>query len=106
VTTTEVYVSDAPTIPKGGDHLKGGPEEDGELHQIENPQLDKALTVVKGHCAIGPESKIAEDGRQGLEHTRAVRMAIYNEGERDIANVRVILASDGIFAVDMADTRV
>jgi hypothetical protein len=99
-------VSDASTIPKDDDHLKGGPEEDAERHQIENPKLAKALTVVKEYCAIGRESKIAEDGRQALEHTRAVRMAIYNVGERDIANVRVILASYGIFAVDMADTRV
>jgi hypothetical protein len=30
-------------------------------------------------------------------------MAIYNVGERDISNVRIILASYGIFAVDMAD---
>jgi hypothetical protein len=30
-------------------------------------------------------------------------MAIYNVGERDIVNVRVILASFGIFAVDMTD---
>jgi hypothetical protein len=30
-------------------------------------------------------------------------MAIYNVGERDIGTVRVILASFGIFAADMAD---
>jgi hypothetical protein len=30
-------------------------------------------------------------------------MAIYNVGEKDISNVRVILASFGIFAVDMAE---
>jgi hypothetical protein len=30
-------------------------------------------------------------------------MAIFNVGERDIANARVILASFGIFAVDMTD---
>ena len=38
-----------------------------------------------------------------MEHTRAVRMAIYNLGERDIDAVRVILASYGIFAVNMTD---
>jgi hypothetical protein len=54
-------VSDASTIPKDGDHLKGGPGEDGELYQIENPKLDKALAVVKEYCTIGPESKIAEE---------------------------------------------
>jgi hypothetical protein len=69
--------SDASTIPKDGDHLKEGPEEDVELYQIENPKLAKALTVVREYCAIGRESKIAEDGRQApLEHTRAVRMTI------------------------------
>jgi hypothetical protein len=30
-------------------------------------------------------------------------MVIFNVGERDISNVRVILASFGIFAIDMAD---
>jgi hypothetical protein len=47
--------------------------------------------------------KKAENGRQALEHTRAVRMAIYNVGERDIETVRVILASFGIFAANMMD---
>jgi hypothetical protein len=90
-------VSDASTIPKDGDHLEEGLVENVERYQIENPKLARALTVVKEYCAIGRESKSAEDGRQ------AVRMAIYNVGERDIANVRVILASFGIFAVDMTD---
>jgi hypothetical protein len=96
-------VSDASTIPKDGDHLEGGPEEDEGPYQIRNPQLDKAIAVVKEYRAIGPEKQIAEDGRQALEHTRAVRMAIYNAGERDIGTVRVILASYGIFAASMAD---
>ena len=52
-------VSDALTIPKDGDHLKGGPEEDVERHQIKSPKLARALTVVKGYCAIGRESKIS-----------------------------------------------
>ena len=59
--------------------------------------------MIKEYCAIGQASKSAEDGRQALEHTRAVRMAIFNVGERDISNVRVILASFGIFAIDMTD---
>jgi hypothetical protein len=96
--------SDAPTIPKDDGHLKEGLEEVVERNQTENPKLARALAVIKGgHCAIGQESKSAEDGRQALEHTRAVRMAFFNVGERDISNVRVILASFGIFAIDMAD---
>ena len=31
-------VSDASTIPKDGDHLNGGPEEDVKRYQIENPK--------------------------------------------------------------------
>ena len=96
-------LSDASTIPKDDDHLKEGSEEAAALNQNENPKLDRALTVIKEHCAIGRESKLAEDGRQALEHTRAVRMVIFNVGERDISNVRVILASFGIFAIDMTD---
>jgi hypothetical protein len=46
-------VSDAPTILKDGDHLKGGPEEDVERYQIENPKLARALTVVKEY-GVGP----------------------------------------------------
>jgi hypothetical protein len=72
-------VSDAPTTPKDGDHLnegEGAPEGDGEPRQISNPQLDRAIAVVREYCEIGPESKKAEDGRQALEHTRAVRMTI------------------------------
>jgi hypothetical protein len=79
-------VSDASTIPKDGDHLKEGLEEVAvaELNQTENPKLARALAMIKEYCAIGQESKLAEDGRQALEHTRAVRMAIFNAGERDI----------------------
>jgi hypothetical protein len=65
-------LSDASTIPKEGDHLKGESEEDGEICQIRNPQLEKALAMAKEYCTTGPESKIAEDGRQASEHTRAV----------------------------------
>jgi hypothetical protein len=96
-------VSDASTIPKDDGHLKEGLEEVAERNQTENPKLAKALAVVKEYCAIGQESKSAEDGRQALEHTRAVRMAIFNVGERDTSNVRVILASFGISAVDMTE---
>jgi hypothetical protein len=96
VTTTAGSLSGASTIPKDD-------EEAAALNQNKNTKLDRALTVIKKFCAIGRESKLAEDGRQALEHTRAVRMAIFNVGERDISNVRVILASFGIFAIDMAD---
>jgi hypothetical protein len=49
------------------------------------------------------ESKIAEDGRQALVHTRAERMVVYNLGEKDIQTVRVILVSYGIYAANMMD---
>jgi hypothetical protein len=77
-------LSDASTIPKDGDHPKEGTEEAVALNQNENTKLDRALAVIKEFCAIGRGSKLAEDGRQALEHTRAVRMAIFNVGERDI----------------------
>jgi hypothetical protein len=86
-------LSDALKIPKD-DHA---PVEvfDGAVEpcQTKIPQLDRVLAVVREFCAIGMESKVAEDGRQALEHTRAVRMAIYSLGEMDIQVVRVILAS-------------
>ena len=72
-------------------------------YQNKNPQLDRVLTMVRGHCAIGMESKIAEDGRQALVHTRAERMVVYNLGEKDIQTVRVILVSYGIYAANMMD---
>ena len=60
--------------------------------------------MVRESCAIGRESKVAEDGRRKvLEHTRGVRMVVYNLGDEGIQSVRVILASFGIFAADMLD---
>ena len=72
-------------------------------YQNKNPQLERVLTVVRGYCAIGMESKIAEDGRQALEHTRAERMVVWNHGEEDIQTIRVIPVSYGIYAANMAD---
>ena len=59
-------------------------------HQNKIPQLDRVLAMVREFCAIGRESKVAEDGRQALEHTRGVRMVVYNLGEKNIQSVRVI----------------
>jgi hypothetical protein len=80
-------VSDASTIPKDGDHLNGGPEEDVERYQIENPKLARALTVVKEYCAIGQESKSADDGRQALEHTRAECEWRFTTWEKEILSM-------------------
>ena len=52
--------------------------------------------MVKEYCAIGVESKKAEDGRQALEHTRAERMVVWNFGEKDINTIRVMLERQGI----------
>jgi hypothetical protein len=49
------------------------------------------------------ESKIAEDGRQALEHTRAEWMVVWNFGEKDIQAIRVIPAAHGICAANMTD---
>jgi hypothetical protein len=47
-----------------------------DLHyQTANPKVTQAIRVVKGYCTMGRGAKKAEDGRQALEHTRAVRMA-------------------------------
>ena len=37
---------------------------------------------------MGRGAKKAEDGRQALEHTRAVRMTAQNVGEGDIKNAQ------------------
>jgi hypothetical protein len=69
--------SGASTIPK--DDLTSAEVFDGAgggACQIKIPQLDRALAVVREYCAIGSGSKKAGNGRQALEHTRAVRMAI------------------------------
>jgi hypothetical protein len=47
--------SGASAIPKDGDHLKEGPEEVVGRDQTENPELARALAVVKEYCAIGQE---------------------------------------------------
>ena len=68
-----------------------------------NNGLDKAYAMAVEYCAIGRESKKAEDGRRALEHTRAERLVVWNFGEKDIKTIRVILAANGIYAVDMTD---
>jgi hypothetical protein len=96
-------ISDAPTIAKGD---QGTLEEFDEAlgsYQAKILELDKVHAVVKEYCAIGRESKKAEDGRQALEHTRAERMVVWNFGEKDIKTIRVILAAHGIYAADKTD---
>jgi hypothetical protein len=66
-------------------------------YRTENPELERVLAVVRGYCAIEMESKIAEDGRQALEHTRAERMVVCALEKKDIQTARVVLASHGIY---------
>jgi hypothetical protein len=95
--------SDAPTIQKGDRDTAEGFDIASEHHQNKIPQLDRVFAVLRGYCAIGMESKIAEDGRQALEHTRAERMVVYSLGEKDIQTVRVVHAAHGICAANMMD---
>jgi hypothetical protein len=64
-------LSHASTIQKGDHDTLVGFDGALEHHQNKIPQLDRVLTMPREYCAIGMESKIAEDGRQALEHTRA-----------------------------------
>ena len=96
-------ISDASTIAKGDQDTLEGFNEALDSHQAKNNDLDKAYAVVVEYCAIGRESKKAEDGRQALEHTRAERMVVWNFGEKDIKTIRVILAAHGIYAADKTD---
>jgi hypothetical protein len=89
-------LSDASIIQKDDRRASEGRDEALGHYQTENLELERALAVVRGYCAIGMESKIAENGRQALEHTRTERMVVYNPGEKDIQAVRVIPASYGI----------
>jgi hypothetical protein len=57
-------LSDAPTIPRGDQDTLGGFDDALGHYQNKIPQLDRVLTMARGYCAIGMESKIAEDGRQ------------------------------------------
>ena len=96
-------ISDASTIAKGDQDTLEGSNEALDSHQAKNNDLDKAYAMVVEYCEIGNESKKAEDGRRALEHTRAERMVVWNFGEKDIKTIRVILAANGIYAVDMTD---
>ena len=42
-------------------------------------------------------------GRRASEHTRAERLVVWNFGEKDLKTIRVILAANGIYAIDMTD---
>jgi hypothetical protein len=77
-------LSDASAIPKG-DYASVEVFTGDDLHyQTMNPKVIQAIRVVKGYCAMGRGAKKAEDGRQALEHTRAVRMTAQNIGEEGI----------------------
>jgi hypothetical protein len=92
---TNGSLSDASTIPTD-DHASVEVFAGDDLHY-------QAIRVVKGHCAMGRGAKKAEDGRQALEHTRAVRMTAQNVGEGDIKNVRRALGANDIHAANMMD---
>jgi hypothetical protein len=96
-------LSDAPTIPKGGCASVGVFAGDDLHYQTMNPKVIQAIRVVKWCCAMGRGAKKAEDGRQALERTRAVRMTAQNIGEGDIKNVRAVLCTNDIYAANMMD---
>jgi hypothetical protein len=75
---------DESTIPRDDDEARDGLTGDAIHYQAINPKVTQAIRAVKGYCAIGRGAKKAEDGRQALEHTSAVRMTAYNIGEGDI----------------------
>ena len=96
-------ISDASTIAKEDLESREVFSEALDRYQAKNNDLDKAYAMVAEYCAIGKESKRAEDGRRALEHTRAERLVVWNFGEKDIKTIRVILAANGIYAIDMTD---
>jgi hypothetical protein len=81
---TGKILSGASAIPQGDDEARGGFTGDVIHYQAVNPKVTQAIRVVKEYCAIGRGAKKAEDERQALERTRAVRMTAYNIGEGDI----------------------
>ena len=76
--------SGASTIPKDDYASVEVFAGDDLYYQTMNPKVTQAIIVVKEYCTMGRGAKKAEDGRQALEHTRAVRMTAYNIGEGDI----------------------
>ena len=100
---TNGSLSDASTIQKD-DYASVEVFAGDDLHyQTMNPKVTQAIRVVKEYCAMGRGAKKAEDGRQALEHTRAVRMTAQNVGEGDIKNVRTVLGANDIHAANMMD---
>ena len=81
-------ISDASTIAKEDLESREVFSEALDRHQAKNNDLDKAYAMVAEYCAIGKESKRAEDGRRALEHTRAERLVVWNFGEKDIKTIR------------------
>ena len=75
---------DASAIPKDDDEARAEFTGDVIHYQTTNPEVTQAIRAVKECCAIGRGAKKAEDERQALERTRAVRMTAYNIGEGDI----------------------
>jgi hypothetical protein len=65
---TGKFLLDASTIPQDDDEARGEFTGDVIHYQTTNPEVTRAIRVVKGRCAIGRGAKKAEGGRQALEH--------------------------------------
>ena len=52
---------------------------------------------------MAKDEKDAEDGRKALAYNGAVPMIVYGPGEKDIREVRIILAAKGYFTLNMRD---
>ena len=96
-------ISEASSLPREG------LEEGGDSGGGESPtsgsrtQVLQALGVVRGYCAMKPAEKIEEGGKKALAYNRATQMVVHGFGDKDIHLMRVILAANGHYALDMRD---
>ena len=66
--------------------------------------IARCIALAHTHTGVSDkETREAEDGHQIVLMNRAVRMAVYGPGEKDLKNLRPILAELGMWVINTTD---
>ena len=96
-------ISEASGVPREGIEDVEGTGGETPVYQKNKTNVLQAQGMVRGYCAMAKDEKDAEDGRKALAYNGAVPMIVYGPGEKDIREVRIILAAKGYFTLNMRD---
>jgi hypothetical protein len=97
-------ISEASGVPREGIEDVEGTGGEPPVSQKTKTTVLQAQGMVRGYCAMTKDEKDAEDGRKALAYNGAVPVLVYGPGEKDIREVRIILAAKGYFTLNMRDS--